>query len=103
MTINTDLDTQSIDIERLGLEMYNLIAELYPICRSITRVGVRKSLQIIQNHIPLEVHEVPTDTPVFNPAFDVTPAEYISAIVTEKGIVYPPYKENLKDLMKTGS
>ncbi|MEL7352324.1 MAG: S-methyl-5-thioribose-1-phosphate isomerase [Cyanobacteria bacterium P01_A01_bin.116] len=45
----------------------------------------------------------PTDTPVFNPAFDVTPAEYISAIVTEKGIVYPPYKENLKDLMKTGS
>ena len=66
MTINTDLDTQSIDTERLGLEMYNLIAELYPICRSITGDGVRKSLQIIQNHIPLKVHEVPTDTPVFD-------------------------------------
>jgi len=66
MTINTDLDTQSIDTERLGLEMYNLIAELYPICRSITGDGVRKSLQIIQNHIPLKVHEVPTNTPVFD-------------------------------------
>ena len=42
----------------------------------------------------------PQGTPVFNPAFDITPAEYISAIVTEKGIVYPPYKENLKQLME---
>ena len=42
----------------------------------------------------------PNGTPVFNPAFDITPAEYISAIVTEKGIVYPPYKENLKQLME---
>lgn len=31
------------------------------------------------------------DTPVFNPAFDVTPHEYITAIVTEKGICYPPF------------
>ncbi len=43
----------------------------------------------------------PDDTPVFNPAFDVTPAEYISAIITEKGIVYPPYAQNLKQLMET--
>lgn len=41
----------------------------------------------------------PDDTPVFNPAFDVTPAEYISAIITEKGVVYPPYTENLKSIM----
>jgi methylthioribose-1-phosphate isomerase len=42
----------------------------------------------------------PDDTPVFNPAFDITPAEYITAIVTEKGIVYPPYEQNLKALMQ---
>lgn len=42
----------------------------------------------------------PSDTPVFNPAFDVTPAKYVTAIVTEKGIIRPPYKENLKELMK---
>ncbi|MEL6814234.1 MAG: S-methyl-5-thioribose-1-phosphate isomerase [Cyanobacteria bacterium J06598_3] len=44
----------------------------------------------------------PDDTPVFNPVFDVTPAKYVSAIVTEKGIIYPPYQENLKELMKNG-
>lgn len=34
----------------------------------------------------------------YNPAFDVTDAKYITAIITEKGIVRPPYKENLKKL-----
>ncbi len=34
-------------------------------------------------------------TPVFNPAFDITPHEYITAIITEKGICRPPYTENL--------
>ncbi|MCA1828924.1 MAG: S-methyl-5-thioribose-1-phosphate isomerase [Myxococcales bacterium] len=32
---------------------------------------------------------------VFNPAFDVTPARYISAIVTERGVARPPYTETL--------
>jgi methylthioribose-1-phosphate isomerase len=34
-----------------------------------------------------------------NPAFDVTPNRLITAIVTEKGVVYPPYKHNLLKLM----
>lgn len=42
----------------------------------------------------------PDDTPVFNPAFDITPAKYISALITEKGIVYPPYSKNLQQLMQ---
>ena len=33
----------------------------------------------------------PTASPVFNPAFDVTPAELITAIITERGVVHPPY------------
>ncbi|UCE22839.1 MAG: S-methyl-5-thioribose-1-phosphate isomerase [Candidatus Aminicenantes bacterium] len=37
---------------------------------------------------------------VENPAFDVTPAAYISAIITEKGICRSPYKQSLKDLFK---
>ena len=41
----------------------------------------------------------PDDTPVGNPAFDVTPAKYITAIITEKGVAYPPYKESLAALM----
>jgi methylthioribose-1-phosphate isomerase len=34
----------------------------------------------------------PAASPVYNPAFDVTPAELISAIVTERGVVRPPYR-----------
>ncbi|NEZ55272.1 DUF4910 domain-containing protein [Adonisia turfae] len=65
--MNMELDAKSIDdIHRLGLDMYSLISDLYPICRSITGNGVRKSLNIIQQHIPLEIHEVPTGTPVFD-------------------------------------
>jgi len=41
----------------------------------------------------------PDDTPVGNPAFDVTPAKYITAIITEKGVAYPPYEESLAALM----
>jgi methylthioribose-1-phosphate isomerase len=34
----------------------------------------------------------PSASPVFNPAFDVTPAELIAAIVTERGVMRPPYR-----------
>jgi methylthioribose-1-phosphate isomerase len=34
-----------------------------------------------------------------NPAFDVTPSELITAIVTENGIIRPPYKVNLPDVV----
>ncbi len=37
---------------------------------------------------------------VENPAFDVTPASHISAIITERGICQPPYENKLKDLFK---
>lgn len=50
----------------LGLEMYDLISELYPICRSITGDGVRKSLHILQKFISLEIHEIPTGTKMFD-------------------------------------
>ncbi len=46
--------------------MHTLAAELYPLCRSMTGPGVRKTLEIISRLIPLEVHEVPTGTPVFD-------------------------------------
>ncbi len=49
-----------------GPRIYELIAELYPICRSITGNGVRQTLRILQERIPLTVHEVPSGTPVFD-------------------------------------
>jgi len=41
---------------------------------------------------------VPEGVKVWNPAFDITPSKYISAIITEKGIVKRPYKSNLRKL-----
>jgi methylthioribose-1-phosphate isomerase len=35
------------------------------------------------------------DTKVYNPAFDVTPAKYVTAYITDRGVVYPPFTENL--------
>jgi len=37
----------------------------------------------------------PDGAAVFNPAFDVTPAEYITGIITEAGIAYPPFTQSL--------
>ena len=40
----------------------------------------------------------PENIGVENPAFDVTPARYITAIICEKGVAYPPFTESLKAL-----
>ena len=42
------------------------------------------------------VQTAPSNVKVKNPAFDVTPNELITGFITEKGIIKPPYKENLK-------
>lgn len=45
-----------------------------------------------------EKEMAPSGIETYNPAFDVTDAKYITAVITEKGIAYPPYKESLKSL-----
>src|SRR5215813_1939057 len=46
--------------------MHALVAEAYPICRSITGRGVRRTLDILRKAVPLEVHEVPSGTAVLD-------------------------------------
>lgn len=41
----------------------------------------------------------PAGTPAGNPAFDITPAKYISAIITERGIAYPPFAKSIPRLL----
>ncbi len=38
----------------------------------------------------------PLDVPVYNPAFDITPYRYLTGIITEEGICYPPFGESLR-------
>ena len=54
------------EVELIGNEMYEMIEVLYPITRSITGEGVRKTLKIFQEHIDLEIHEVKTGIRVFD-------------------------------------
>ncbi|MFG1825501.1 DUF4910 domain-containing protein [Microbispora bryophytorum] len=47
-------------------EMHALVRRLYPLCRSITGSGLRRTLEIIGESIPLEISEVPTGTQVLD-------------------------------------
>lgn len=50
-----------------GQDIYNLCAELFPICRSITGNGVRKTLSILRTVVPeMVLYEVPSGTKVFD-------------------------------------
>ena len=59
--------TRSLEEERnKGEALFALVKRLYPICRSITGNGVRETLQVIKEIIPIEVREVPSGTPVLD-------------------------------------
>jgi aminopeptidase-like protein len=65
-TLNfTDLKIAT-DQHEVGQDIYALITELYPICRSITGDGFRNTMKILLRHIPLQVHEVLSGTKVFD-------------------------------------
>jgi len=53
--------------------------------------------------LDIQIHNeqvTPTGATARNPAFDVTPNRLISALITEKGIVYPPYFRNLPNILQ---
>jgi methylthioribose-1-phosphate isomerase len=69
--------------------------------------GLRDGSRIpIEERAPREVREVAGHlvtlpyVEVRNPAFDVTPAKYITGIITERGIARPPYEKTLRALLK---
>ncbi len=60
---------------------------------------------VIEHRDPNEVRYVMgklitvEDVEVLNPAFDVTPPDLVSAIITEKGVIYPPYDINIRKIV----
>lgn len=64
MSLLTDLDKR--ERKALGEELHGFARELYPVCRSITGDGLRRTLAMIQKRIPLEITEVPSRTQVFD-------------------------------------
>jgi len=60
------VNAADVDAADVGTELHRFVAELYPICRSITGDGVRRTLDLVERVVPLERTEVPTGTPVFD-------------------------------------
>jgi aminopeptidase-like protein len=50
----------------IGQQLHRFATDLYPICRSISGDGLRRTLSMIQERIPLQISNVPTGTPVFD-------------------------------------
>ena len=42
----------------------------------------------------------PRESPVYNPAFDVTPADLVTAIITERGVLRAPYEQSIQSMAK---
>ena len=57
---------KEIDLRDEGKIAYTLIERLYPLCRSITGNGVRRSLRLLREVVPLTLREVTSDTQVFD-------------------------------------
>jgi methylthioribose-1-phosphate isomerase len=70
------IDLETPDGSKIPIEQRN--------AREVTHIGGRQM--------------APEGVEVENPAFDVTPAKYVTAIVTERGIARPPYEEALRKL-----
>lgn len=66
MQLQIRCNSQKPNNSEIGQKLHQLISQLYPICRSITGNGVRETLKIIQQHIPLKTYEVATGTQIFD-------------------------------------
>lgn len=95
---------------KIGTFMLSVIAEKYDIpfyiAAPISTVdfeiesGEDIEIEIREDEEITEIRSVkiaPDGIKVYNPVFDVTPCENISAIITEKGVIEPPFEENLKN------
>ncbi|MFQ5352459.1 MAG: S-methyl-5-thioribose-1-phosphate isomerase, partial [Candidatus Binatia bacterium] len=57
----------------------------------------RSTVEVTNMH---GVATAPVGTEAANPAFDVTPARYVTAIVTERGVARPPYEKSIPALVR---
>lgn len=64
MGLMQELDRRNL--ADIGQELHRFAADLYPICRSITGDGIRQTLAMIHERVPLHTFAVPTGTPVFD-------------------------------------
>ena len=54
------------DLDDIGQKLYDFAEKMYPVCRSITGQGVRDTLEMIRREVPIEIHQVPSGTRVYD-------------------------------------
>ncbi len=94
---------------KIGTYMIAVLANRHAVPFYVAAPSSTFDLSIEGDEIPIEERdpdEVRTvlgklritlpDVKVYNPAFDITPPELVTAIITEKGIITPPYRENIR-------
>lgn len=100
---------------KIGTFMLSVVAKVYNVPFYIVAPTTTIDFEMESGH-DIEIEErdekelthinghrvAPVGIDVYNPAFDVTPHENITGIITEKGIINSPYKENIKKLKKEG-
>ena len=99
-------------VNKVGTNMVSIVAKYYNVpfyvAAPLSTFDFHSSLDkvIIEERDSKEVAEInnipiiPEGVPVLNPAFDITPPEMINAIITEKGIIYKPFKDNIQKIVK---
>jgi len=68
-------------------------------CRSVKEIPIEER-DPEEVHFCAEKRVTPSGVAAVNPAFDVTPSELITAIITEKGLIKPPYPQNISRVLK---
>ena len=70
-------------------------------CESEVIVEERSKDELIYCNVKcMKTLIAPKNVKVYNPAFDSTPLSYVSALITEKGVIQPPYDENVPKVLK---
>jgi methylthioribose-1-phosphate isomerase len=67
-------------------------------CKNEDAIPIENRADKEISHI-METQITPNGVKIINPAFDLTPFELISGIITERGIIYPPFSANIKKMM----
>ena len=75
----TTIDKTLLPVEYMAIECKTV----YTLCEAI---------------VSLRIRGAPADAAVYNPAFDATPVENVTAVITEDGVVYPDESESWNDL-----
>ena len=99
-------------INKIGTYTISVLANRHKIpfyvAAPISTIDLRSRIEdvVIEERSPDEVRYVlgkvlitVPEVPVLNPAFDITPPDLVTAIITERGIARPPYEESLKKLV----